>query len=77
MGLGIVLMGIVASVHYLGASSLTSDPNVRQLVQSVTLQSMLCELLCAVVLVIEGTAIASGESSLIVKKMWALCGHSS
>lgn len=60
-GLGVILMGIVASVHYFGASWLTADQNVRQLVQSVTVQSMLCELLCAIVIVIEGIAIASGK----------------
>ncbi len=61
--LGVALMGAVASVHYLGASWLTADPNVQHLVQSVTLQSMLCELLCAVALVVEGTAIAAGEEN--------------
>lgn len=59
--LGVALMGVVASVHYLGSSSLTADPNVQRLVQSVTLQSALCELLCAIALVVEGTAIAAGE----------------
>jgi hypothetical protein len=60
--LGLVLMGIVAAVHYFGAFWLTADDHVRQLVRSVTLQSMLCELLCAVVVVIEGIAIASSAS---------------
>ncbi|KAH8969627.1 hypothetical protein BDL97_02G043200 [Sphagnum fallax] len=59
--LGLVLMGVVAAVHYFGAFWLTADDHVRQLVRSVTLQSMLCELLCAVVVVIEGIAIASND----------------
>lgn len=65
--LGVALMGAVASVHYLGASWLTADPNVQHLVQSVTLQSMLCELLCAVALVVEGTAIATGDVAYLPK----------
>ncbi|XP_024356560.1 protein DETOXIFICATION 46, chloroplastic isoform X2 [Physcomitrium patens] len=60
--LGVALMGVVASVHYLGSSWLTADPNVQHLVQSVTLQNMLCELLCSLALVVEGTAIAAGEN---------------
>jgi hypothetical protein len=59
--LGVALMGVVASVHYLGSSWLTADPHVQHLVQSVTLQSTLCELFCSVALVVEGTAIAAGE----------------
>ena len=59
--LGVALMGVVASVHYLGSSWLTADPNVQHLVQSVTLQNMFCELFCSVALVVEGTAIAAGK----------------
>ncbi|KAG0556011.1 hypothetical protein KC19_11G019500 [Ceratodon purpureus] len=72
--LGVALMGIVASVHYLGSSLLTADPSVQHLVQSVTLQNMLCGLFCSVALVVEGTAIAAGDFAYLPKMQFLNLG---
>lgn len=61
VGFGVALASIVALIHTFATSWLTADVKVARLVISVTNQSMLAAFMCAVAVVIEGIAIASGE----------------
>ncbi|CAM6125768.1 unnamed protein product [Calypogeia fissa] len=61
LALGLVLVLIMALLQFFHASWLSEDDKVVKLIMGVTKQSMLSELLCSVVIVIEGIAIASGD----------------
>ncbi|CAM6124402.1 unnamed protein product [Calypogeia fissa] len=58
---GVFLASVVAVVHSFGTSWLTNDETVARLVMSVTNQSMICSFMCALAVVFEGIAIASGD----------------